>query len=112
MYVTEPLVTPDPFDPGNFPAAFPIACGGPTINGVTGQVVYGDESGLNINDSATGTAANANKPEFKANTLVRIFNSGGSLIEDNEVHTSCSKDLAVGDIFGSLEVIDLTLVPK
>src|SRR5438128_5410777 len=29
VYDPEPLIVPDPFDPANFPPAFPITCGGP-----------------------------------------------------------------------------------
>jgi hypothetical protein len=34
---TEPLVLPDPFDPAHYPAAFPIACGGPIWLGEAGE---------------------------------------------------------------------------
>jgi len=30
IYDPEPLIVPDPFDAGEFPAPFPIACGGRT----------------------------------------------------------------------------------
>ena len=35
IYAPEPLVVPDPFDPANFPPAFPITCGGPDRAGAT-----------------------------------------------------------------------------
>ena len=37
IYDPEPLVLPDPFDPANFPPAFPITCGGPDRVGGTGE---------------------------------------------------------------------------
>src|SRR5947199_182830 len=37
IYDPEPLVLPDPFDPANFPPAFPITCGGPDRAGGTGE---------------------------------------------------------------------------
>src|SRR5207249_3820869 len=37
IYDPEPLVLPDPFDPANFPPAFPITCGGPGRVGGTGE---------------------------------------------------------------------------
>ncbi len=75
-------------------------------------IVYGDESGLPLGGSVTGTAADGGEDKFKAATLARIFDTGGALVEENEIHTSCSKDLAVGDNCGSLEVTGLVLIPK
>jgi len=38
VYVTEPLVVPDPFDPANFPPDFPIGCGGVSKKGDKNEV--------------------------------------------------------------------------
>ncbi len=38
VYVTEPLVVPDPFDPANFPPEFPITCGGVSKKGDKNEV--------------------------------------------------------------------------
>jgi cysteine-rich repeat protein len=37
VYFSEPLVLPDPFDPANYPPAFPITCGGPARFGEVGE---------------------------------------------------------------------------
>jgi cysteine-rich repeat protein len=37
VFFSEPLVLPDPFDPANYPADFPISCGGPAKLGEVGQ---------------------------------------------------------------------------
>jgi cysteine-rich repeat protein len=76
-----------------------------------GSIVYGDQSGVALNGKVSGTAANANRTEFRADTMARIFNAGGGLIEEDVFHTSCSQPLAVGDRFGSLEVTGLGLTP-
>ena len=34
IYDPEPLIFPDPFEPANFPPAFPITCGGPDRAGM------------------------------------------------------------------------------
>jgi len=38
IYDPEPLVMPDPFDPANFPAAFPITCSGTNRAGRPGEI--------------------------------------------------------------------------
>ncbi len=42
--------------------------------------------------------------KFKSNSFVEIVDGAG-ITELNEVHTSCSQPLAVGDVFGSLTIV-------
>lgn len=76
-----------------------------------GTIVYGDTVGVPLQGTATGTAANGGENRFKSNTMVRIFNASGAIIEENIIHTSCSKPLGVGDQFGSLELIEFIPEP-
>lgn len=46
--------------------------------------------------------------KFKANTQIQIFDLGGNLLQDLFFHTSCSKPLAVGNVFGGLELLAIT----
>jgi serine-aspartate repeat-containing protein C/D/E len=41
--------------------------------------------------------------KFEADSRIEISNAGGT--ESNRIHLSCSQDLAVGDVFGSLELV-------
>jgi len=50
------------------------------------------------------------KTKLEAQSTIVLTNSGGT--ETNEIHTSCSQPLAVGNQFGSLLVTDMTLIPK
>jgi len=49
-------------------------------------------------------AANENKTKLDANTFVQVFELGqnGDRLQRVEFHTSCSKDLDIGDQFGSV----------
>ena len=42
---------------------------------------------------------------LKSHTIVTLSNSGGS--QENDVHTSCSAPLSVGDVFGALTAVGL-----
>jgi hypothetical protein len=59
-----------------------------------------------VNDSFTVTA----EEKFGTETLASVF--FGSEEQILEIHTSCSKPIAVGDKFGSLLITNLVFVPK
>jgi len=46
-----------------------------------------------------------NSQDFKSNTDIDLSNSGG--IQQNDVHTSCSAPLAVGDEFGAITLVGM-----
>ena len=47
---------------------------------------------------------------FSSETHVAIYDSqGGTMIQDIEFHTSCSQPLAIGDTFGSISLVGVTL---
>jgi hypothetical protein len=60
-----------------------------------------DES-INVGDPVTITRTDGN--DFKADTKLEIRQSGACL-QALKIHTSCSKPLEVGDVFGSLELV-------
>ena len=47
-----------------------------------------------------------------SNIMVKIYNASGTLIQTVKFHTSCSQLIAVGDEFGSLEIVSGVNVPK
>ncbi len=57
-------------------------------------------------------AANAGRTKLASDTLVKIYtddpDEGGVLLQRIKFHTSCSKPLNVGDVFGSLELVTFT----
>jgi len=57
---------------------------------------------ITVGDLVTLTA----DKEFKADTVFDIRQGGGTL-QSLKIHTSCSKTLAVGDIFGAMQVVTL-----
>lgn len=65
-----------------------------------------------IGDLITITAADVNgKDKFPSEITIEILD-GGSVVETNRLHTSCSAPLAVGDQFGSMLVTRLILTGK
>lgn len=64
-----------------------------------------------VNVNQTLTIARNDGKNFGAKIIAHILENG-NVLQEVEFHTSCSQPLAVGDQFGSLEVIDLDLVPK
>lgn len=75
------------------------------------NIIYADQSGVQLGGSVAAAASNAGKTKLGAQTLVRTFNTAGALVEEDAIHTSCSQPLAVGDHFGSFEVVGLELTP-
>ncbi len=73
------------------------------------ELVYADQLDVNLGGAVNATATNAGRPTMKAQIDVLIFSQGGAIIEEVSLHVSCSVPLAVGDHFGSLEVIGLDL---
>ncbi len=67
---------------------------------------------IDIGDTLDIVAANAGETKLGADTLVKIYSSGGSLIQTVQLHTSCSQLIAVGDEFGALEITAGVNVPK
>jgi hypothetical protein len=60
-----------------------------------------DES-INVGDLVTVTATG--RSELHSATLLEI-RQGGGVLQWLEIHTSCSQPLAVGDVFGGLELV-------
>ncbi len=56
-----------------------------------------------VNETFTVTVVGGEK--FDTESLIEISNSGGT--ESNELHTSCSVPLIVGDRYGSLTIVAL-----
>jgi hypothetical protein len=52
-----------------------------------------------------GKKSSTKAGKFSAETILEIGNDGGT--ETNELHTSCSKPLEVGDVFGSLTLVGI-----
>jgi len=71
-----------------------------------------DSGGVNVavGDSFDIDAATAGENKLKANTFVQIFDNG-NLLQVVEFHTSCSQPLVIGDVFGSLELLEFTPEP-
>jgi len=70
----------------------------------SGDVYF--EGDVNLNESFDMLASNAGDSKFGASTFVTIYDAqGGSVLQDIEVHTSCSKPLALGDIFGGITLV-------
>jgi hypothetical protein len=73
-----------------------------------GQRIYADVSGVMVGDAVVADAANAGSNHLHSVTWVRIYEAGGTLIEEIMFHTSCSEPLAVGDQFGSMLLLAMT----
>ena len=63
---------------------------------------------INVDDEV---AISRGGKKFDADTKLEISDEFG-LVQKLTIHTSCSKDLAEGDEFGSLFVEELGLIPK
>jgi len=71
----------------------------------TGPVAVSPDGGVDIGDLVTAVAGAGGKREFGSTTMVQICNDQGQLLETAEIHTSCSKPLNIGDVFGGVEVV-------
>jgi hypothetical protein len=76
-----------------------------------GSPVYFDGQ-VALNGTFTIDATVVGARTLTTDTRMRIFSLQGQLLQSVEFHTSCSQPLDENDRFGSLEVVDLTLVPK
>jgi hypothetical protein len=73
------------------------------------------EGSVALDDFFAIDATNAGKEKLDANTWVLIYAIQGGdldLLQTINFHTSCSQPLAVGDVFGSVIVEELLLIPK
>jgi len=59
---------------------------------------------VGLGDIVDVLASDGGRTEFKAETLVKIYNAAGDLIETVLFHTSCSQPLNLGDKFASIEI--------
>ena len=57
---------------------------------------------INLGDSFAIDAGNGGESKLKADTRVHIFDDSGTLLQTVKFHTSCSKDLNLGDQFGAI----------
>jgi hypothetical protein len=75
-----------------------------------GSNVYldtGSPGTVRVGDIVMATAANAGRSDFGSSSVIEIFSETGTLVQEVEFHTSCSKPLNLGDRFGSVEVVGL-----
>ena len=80
-----------------------------TTGGATAAIVP-DKSSIKADPSLVGvgdvfTIRQKEGKELKASTKLEVVGSGTQKLT---IHTSCSKDLNVGDVFGSLKLVELT----
>jgi len=71
------------------------------------KVTASPNTGIFVGDTVSFTHTDG---KFGAETKFDVVGSSGT--QSLNIHTSCSKALAVGDQFGSMKVIDLQLIPK
>ncbi|MEZ5980415.1 MAG: hypothetical protein R3F34_19685 [Planctomycetota bacterium] len=67
--------------------------------------VYADQI-VSPGDIVVADAAVLGLHNLKANTFVDVFDLDGTLLQQIGFHTSCSQPLAVGDVFGSIEIVE------
>ncbi|NHN36604.1 hypothetical protein G8764_04790 [Pseudomaricurvus alcaniphilus] len=72
------------------------------------SIVAGDKDLDDLYDVAPAVVApgelfTISASKFDSNSRIEVSNGGGT--EANTIHTSCSKPLEVGDVFGSLELV-------
>lgn len=65
---------------------------------------------IDLNESFDMTAAGAGASKFSASTFITIYSGdpslqGSSLLQSIMVHTSCSKAIALGDVFGGVTLV-------
>ena len=71
--------------------------------------IYGDFASVDIDENVTALASNGGKSTLGAESIATIYSANGTLLEDIVFHTSCSKPLNLGDRFGALEVVAMSL---
>jgi hypothetical protein len=67
---------------------------------------------IDIGEEFVISAAMAGQTKLDADTLVKFYNSSGTLIQTVQFHTSCSQLIAVGDRFGAMQIVSGVNVPK
>lgn len=67
------------------------------------------DTGLSValGDTVALNAADVGRTELKPNTDVEVYDAADMLIHSLTIHTSCSKPLNLGDVFGAFEVESL-----
>ncbi len=98
-------------DPAGFGPVFIVAASKDNLDDSKTKIWF---SGLvGVDDEFVIDATKAGKTKLDADTRVFIFDSeGGTLLQFIKFHTSCSKDLNIGDQFGSLVLEGGVLIPK
>jgi DNA-binding beta-propeller fold protein YncE len=71
-----------------------------------GKITVNPSNGINEGALFRVTATGRNK--LHADTKLEIYDSDMSLMQSLKIHTSCSKPLQLGDVFGSLRVVEFT----
>src|SRR6185369_122473 len=79
-----------------------------------GKKTYFDSVTANVDiaEEFVISAALAGQTKLDADTLVKFYNSSGTLIQTVQFHTSCSQLIAVGDRFGAMQIVSGVNVPK
>ncbi|RLD02686.1 MAG: hypothetical protein DRI65_14415 [Chloroflexota bacterium] len=72
-----------------------------------GDKTFFNGDNISIGNIVDVEAANANKKELEAETLLQIYAASGGLLQSLTIHTSCSKALNIGDRLGGFEVVSL-----
>ncbi len=72
-----------------------------------GDYLFLDQAGVELGDVVDIIALEGGRSDLKADTVVRILDGNGAVIEEVKFHTSCSQPLNLGDQFGSFEVFAL-----
>jgi hypothetical protein len=76
----------------------------------SGRYVYldtGSTASVAMGDTVVATAATAGRSRFGKNVDIQVLSSSGNLVQDIELHTSCSEPLNLGDRFGAVQVAGL-----
>ncbi len=72
----------------------------------------GTPASVHVGDQFDVTAASIGASSLGANTLVKIYDASGTLIQTVSFHTSCSQLIQIGDRFGAIEITGGTNTPK
>lgn len=98
-------------DPAGFGPVFIVAASKDNLADSKTKIWF--SGSVEVDDEFVIDAIAAGKTKLDADTRVFIFDSeGGTLLQFIKFHTSCSKDLNIGDQFGSLVLEGGFLIPK
>lgn len=78
------------------------------VSNKKGSRVWAYATDVSVGDLIFADAANAGKDELESETMVKVFDAGGALLQEIKFYTSCSQPLNVGDQFGSMLLVSLT----